>query len=577
MVKKLSQKHQKEIIALSIFEAVRLRSEMYIGQVQPLKDKLPIIVDGKLIQKEKAWSPGFMHLIIEVLENSIDEAKRMKGKMKNIWIAINLDDNRVTIRDEGQGFHRAYSNNKKTKKNTVRTAFEDLHAGSNFRDTSTNLIGTHGVGAAICNILSEKFEVTTTNKTHTIHYEWEDYKVIKEKKEKKEKSKKSGTEVSFVPSPEIFKGFKWDKELIQTYLSFKTFLNSLDHHLQKLNINGSFIQNGKEEPIEITKNFLPKEKLHIEHKDWGTIVLWEKYDESTSVSFINGSQCTGIHQKIVNDWVNEHLKYNLAHHFYDTFISFNVPSEIMRFADQNKTKYAVSRFEIEEDLEKIFRRKLLRKFKGTQISQGIIQNIEDRLHHDNIKKIKKSQRISKRKISNKYSPASKKRDTLYITEGLAAAGAIKQARDSKTEGVYALKGKIKNAKRLSDLTNNKEILEIMSVLGIVPDEKRKPSYNKIVIATDEDCIDENTCIITKTGNKKIKELTYSDLVLTHDGTYQEIEQIIETVKEEYIEFEINGETFVCSPFHKMIIYRDGKIIEEFAKNIKKSDFFLIKE
>ena len=94
--------------------------------------------------------------------------------------------------------------------------------------------------------------------------------------------------------------------------------------------------------------------------------------------------------------------------------------------------------------------------------------------------------MSKRRISDKYSPASIKKEILYITEGLSAAGSVKQARESKFEGVYALKGKIKNTKRLGDLTENKEIMEIMSVLAIDPANNHAPSYDKIVIATDED-------------------------------------------------------------------------------------------
>jgi DNA gyrase/topoisomerase IV subunit B len=49
----VKQSNAKEIIALNTFEAVRLRPTMYIGQVAPLEDKLPIIVDGKLNSKEK--------------------------------------------------------------------------------------------------------------------------------------------------------------------------------------------------------------------------------------------------------------------------------------------------------------------------------------------------------------------------------------------------------------------------------------------------------------------------------------------------------------------------------------------
>jgi len=405
--------------------------------------------------------------------------------MKKIHVVVNLDTNEVSISDEGGGFHKANSKHTKTKKNVVRTAMEDLHAGSNFIDSSTNILGTHGVGSAVVNILSKKFTVTTVNATSYVHFEWDDYRVINEEKRGKASSDRRGTTVSFIPSPEIFPGFKWDEELIRTYLSFKNYLISLDPKLKGLEIDGKFIRSGASQDIGITRDFLPKESITVKN-ELGTIVLWKSYEGSNSVSFINGSRCTGIHQKVVNDWCNEYFQYNLAHHFYDTLIALDVPSTLMRFGDQNKSKYDVTRFEIEEKLESAFKSKLLRNLKNSDISKEILEDIEDRLHDESIKKIKKAQRTSKRKISEKYSPSSVRKDYLYITEGLSAAGPVKQARNSETEGVYALRGKIKNTKRLADLADNKEILEIISVLGLDPSKESPPTYKNIVIAADED-------------------------------------------------------------------------------------------
>ena len=478
-------KNSKEIIALNTFEAVRLRPTMYIGQIASMDEKLPIIVDGKIKMLEKTWSPGFMHLIVEILENALDEAKRCKGKMKNIFVSVNFDTNEIIVADEGLGFYKANSKHPKTKKNVVRTAMEELHAGSNFVDTSTNILGTHGVGSAVTNILSEKFSITTINKTHNVHFDWENFQVINENRRKKLIKEKLGTKVSFIPSKEIFPKYKWDEELIITYLSYKSFLIQNDPVIKNLNLKGVFIKNGKEIPIPINTDFLGSDFIKVE-TPIGIIYLWESYEESGSLSFINGSQCSGIHQKIVNDWCNEYFKYSLAHHFYETLISLNVPSISMLFGDQNKTKFAGGRRDIEDDLSKNFKSKLIRQLKKTEIGKNIEQNIEDRLYAENINKIRKAKRQSKRKISEKYSPPSKTKDTIYITEGLSAAGSVKQARDSETDGVYALKGKIKNVRKLSDLIGNVEIMEIMSILDIEPDNLKQTIYNKIIIAADED-------------------------------------------------------------------------------------------
>jgi len=490
---KIDQKNSKEIIALNTFEAVRLRPTMYIGQTSPVEEKLSLVIDGKLTAVQKTWSEGFMHLIVEILENALDEAKRCRGKMKNITVKVNLDNNEITVIDEGLGFHNAAKKHPKTKKNVVRTALEELHAGSNFADTSTNILGTHGVGSAVTNILSEKFSVTTVNKTHYVHYEWEDFKVVKEEIRKKTPKDALGTTISFIPSRELFprgsmtgvSNYNWDKDLITTYLSYKIFLVKNDPVISKLNLTAFFIEGGKERPIPITASFIPREHVVVSTAA-GTVYLWEAYENSCSLSFVNGSHCTGIHQKVVNDWVNEYFKYNLAHHFYETLIILNVPSTLMRFADQNKTRFATSRGELEEDMKERFEDKLLRLLKRSPISASIEKAIEDRMHNENMNKIKRAQKQSKRKISNKFNPPSRYKGAIYLTEGDSAKGSILQLRDSESEGAYALRGKVKNARKLSDLSSNVEWLDIMSILEIEPGSPKLPSYDKIIIATDED-------------------------------------------------------------------------------------------
>lgn len=171
-------------------------------------------------------------------------------------------------------------------------------------------------------------------------------------------------------------------------------------------------------------------------------------------------------------------------------------------------------------------------------------------------------------------------ESFLLTNGIishnSAAGSLKQARDSEFEGVYAIKGKIKNTKRLSDLTENKEILEIMNVLGLDPSKEDVPNFQKVVIATDEDCVDENTTIITKDGDKKIKDITYDDEILTYDGTYESVEKITETYKDDYIEININDKRFYTSLYHRLIIQREEEIKEVYAKDLKKTDFLLLK-
>jgi len=483
---KINQTHEKEIIALDAFESVRLRPGMYVGQVQLAEDKLPIIIENQIYLVDKKWSAGFMQLFIEIIENGIDEAKRCKGKMKNLNVSVNLDTNEVIVRDEGNGFHNAAKKHSKTKKNVVRTALEDLHAGSNFSDNDKSILGTNGVGAAVVNILSSDFKVTTINNTDYVSFTWKDYKISNEEIRPKKSTDKLGTTISFIPTPDVFGKAKWDIDLVNTYLSYKAFLIKNDPLIGSLKITGTFIKGDKEFDIDICQKFIPDNAININTK-LGNLILWRSYENSSSLSFVNGSQCSGIHQKIVQDWINEFFKYNLAHHFYETMIILNVPSKLMRFGDQNKTKYTIVRQEIEEELNKAFKTKILSNLKSSDIAREIEKDIENRLYEENIKKIRRTQKTSKSKISEKYSPSSKEKVNIFLTEGLSAAGSLRQARDSEKDAIYALKGKIKNSRKLSDLSENVELLEIISILGLDPTNKNTSTpFKKIIIAADMD-------------------------------------------------------------------------------------------
>jgi len=66
-------------------------------------------------------------------------------------------------------------------------------------------------------------------------------------------------------------------------------------------------------------------------------------------------------------------------------------------------------------------------------------------------------------------------------------GSILQKRDPKKDGVYALKGKIKNARSLSDLADNREILELMQILNLDPEgQDLICPFERVVISTDQD-------------------------------------------------------------------------------------------
>lgn len=73
----------------------------------------------------------------------------------------------------------------------------------------------------------------------------------------------------------------------------------------------------------------------------------------------------------------------------------------------------------------------------------------------------------------------------------SAGGNVKQARDSKHQAVYALKGKVLNVEKadLVKISENQEIKDLINILGCnIGDDFdiKKLKYDKIIICTDAD-------------------------------------------------------------------------------------------
>jgi len=476
---------KKEIKVLSEREHILLRPTVYVGSVKPTDEKVPIIRNNKLFIESKKISVGMYKLFDEVFSNSLDEAKRMNGKMKSIYIEVSSKDNNVSIRDTGNGFYKGTDINKVSGKTNIETAVSQLRAGSNFEndDVEESLVGTNGMGVSLVNVLSKYFSIETINEKSYYFQEWRNYEGSSPKVSKNTDKSKTGTTVTFKPLSDVFGYDKWDKEVLSTTLILKYDLIKRDPVLSKLNIE--LIWDG--EKIDLNPSFLPEESFKI-NTEIGQITIWEKYEGSGPISFVNSAMCTGIHQKIINDFVNSKLDDTLGHHFYDSMIVLNLPPKYVKFGDQNKTRFVTTREEIENLLMNKFGSKLQNFFK-TELFERILKKVEERKNEGYVKKLRAEKRKVNLKHSHKYFPAQKAlAENLFIVEGLSAMGSILQKRNPKEDGVYALKGKIKNCKNIGDLSDNKEILELMQILGLDPTARNIESvgYKKIVIATDPD-------------------------------------------------------------------------------------------
>ena len=481
-------KINREIKVLSQSDHILQRSTMYIGAVEPQEEKIPIFENNKLISKTKLYSPGFYKILDEVIDNAFDEAKRCYAQnflMKEINIILNTKTNLAIVKDTGLGFHNGLKINKISKINNIETAMTQLRAGSNFEndETEISLIGTNGVGVSCTNVLSDYFEIQTSDGTYEYTHVWDKFET-KSKNQKICKNSKHGTTISFIPRKEIFKSQCWDPEIIITKLLFREFNRAKSKELNNLKLTLEI----DDKKIDLTKPFIPNDAILFENKHI-KVWVWTDYQDSISISFVNGALCTGIHQRIVNEWINQTIfeKFEKAHYFYKTCIIIDLPPKKVIFADQNKTKFVATREEIQPIvIFKLSKKEFIDKIIKSRFYIDTIEKIYNSMQKENINILKKAKKERSKKITDKYF-ASQTKDTLFIVEGLSAQGSLNQVRNIQTQGIYALKGKIKKANNIQDLSENVEIIDLMNILDLdVQNKGANCKFKQIIIATDRD-------------------------------------------------------------------------------------------
>ena len=472
----------KEIEALTDFEHVLLRPQMYISNTEISEEKLPIIRDGKIYSEYREISQGFYKLYDEILSNAFDEAKRQGGNTSRIEIHFNSQDHSVKVVDTGGGFLNGSAINKKTGITNIASAMTLLRAGSNFKNSNTteNLIGTNGVGASIVNMLSDFFSIYTVDDKEVYSQTWNKF-IPTDPVIKKRTTENTGTTIYFTPRKDVFKHCKWDREYIHTMMIFRQILKKTDPAISNLD----FVVTFDGEPMDLNVAFVPENHYRLDTK-LGTLLIWDSFSQSASVTFVNGAICGGIHHRIFIDWMHDILQCQNGYKFFECMIILNLPPKIVRFGDQNKTKLDSSRKELSPLLEKFFFNALKRQFKNSPVYESITKRIAESEKEGDVRSLRNKKRVQKGKISDKYFPPSSKTKNLFIVEGGSAMGSILQKRDPKCDAVYALKGKIRNARRLSDLTSNSEIVDLMNILNLDPENDRACKFEKIIISADAD-------------------------------------------------------------------------------------------
>nr|WP_232332096.1 DNA topoisomerase (ATP-hydrolyzing) subunit B [Staphylococcus felis] len=493
-----------QIQVLEGLEAVRKRPGMYIGSTS---------------------ERGLHHLVWEIVDNSIDEA--LAGYADEIKVVIEKD-NWIKVTDNGRGI--PVDIQEKMGRPAVEVILTVLHAGGKFGGGGYKVSGgLHGVGSSVVNALSERLEVFVHRDGH-IHHQAYDRGVPAFDLKKIDETSKTGTVIRFKADADIFRETTtYDYETLQKRIRELAFLNkgiqiTLRDERDDENIREdsfhyeggikSYVEllNEKKEPLHDEPIYVHETRDEIEveialqyNAGFATNLLTyanniHTYEGGTHEDGFKRAltrvlNSYGIQSKIIKD-DKDRLSGEDTREGLTAVISIKHGDP--QFEGQTKTKLGNS--EVRQIVDRVFA-ELFERFlyENPQVARVIVEK-GIMASHARIA-AKKAREVTRRKsaldissLPGKLADCSSKdpsESEIFLVEGDSAGGSTKSGRDSRTQAILPLRGKILNVEkaRLDKILNNNEIRQMVTAFGTGIGGEfdiSKARYHKIIIMTDAD-------------------------------------------------------------------------------------------
>lgn len=492
---------ETDIQVLEGLEPVRKRPGMYIGSTD---------------------ERGLMHCVIEVVDNSIDEA--LAGYCTQIDITLNADGS-CTVADNGRGIPTGVIASE--GKSAVEVVLTKLHAGGKFGGEGYKISGgLHGVGVSCVNALSKWLKVDVYQNDYHHFIEFRRGNAVEPLK-RLEKVDRRGTTVTFLPDDEIFETVEFDYDLMRNRFREIAFLNkglvitledrrSEPVKREKFEFKGGIIEfvdylNKNRDtlfpnPIYFNKfNDTNEVEVAFQYNDGYTEVI-HSYANNINTEE-GGTHLVGFKNaltKAINDYAqknkiikeNEKLSGDDCREGITAIISVKLMNP--QFEGQTKTKLGNSEMRaiVEKAVLEGFgdfleehpkeARDLVLKCITAQRARDAARNARDLTRRKGV--------LESTTLPGKLADCSEKDPThceIYLVEGDSAGGTAKQGRDRRFQAILPLRGKILNVEkaRLNKILENAEIKAMITAFGAgIHDDfkEEKLRYNKIICMTDAD-------------------------------------------------------------------------------------------
>jgi DNA gyrase subunit B len=464
---------------------------------------------------------GLHHLVWEIIDNGVDEA--LAGYATEVSVRI-LADGGISITDNGRGIPTG--KHPKTGKSGVETALTILHAGGKFGGGGYKVSGgLHGVGVSVVNALSNRLIVTVYQNGNSYRQEYArgipqtELKIVG-------KSDRTGTNITFYPDGSILEATNFNYETILGRLRHTAYLTkgirtSIED--ERTGIRYSFYFEGGicsyVKHLNIGKDVVSDDVFYVDKTiDDAQIEIAMQYADTyteTIKTFANnvfnpdgGTHLTGFRSaltRVINDYARKtgmlkEKEENLSGEDCREGLTAVILVKLTNPQFEGQTKNKLGNPEVRTYVEQVLGEYLAYYLdEHPSIARGVLGKAllaararkAARAARENI--IRKGV-LDGASMPGKLADCSSKNpkdSELFLVEGDSAGGSAKSGRDSKTQAILPLRGKVLNVERarLDKMLANNEILNLIKALGVGIEDSfdlNSLRYERVVIMTDAD-------------------------------------------------------------------------------------------
>lgn len=492
-----------DIEVIEGLEAVRRRPSMYIGGVD---------------------IRGLHHLLWEIVDNAVDE--HIAGHATAVHVTLHKDGCSATVHDNGRGI--PVDTHTKTKKSALETILTTLHSGGKFSNkVYARSGGLHGVGSSVVNALSVEMEATIHRDDHEWSQRFKRGKPTTPLKKVKP-FRGHGTAIFFRPDEEIFSKSHFHADTIKQHLEDISYIHG--------GLKITFVDEAKKETIEyfhadgigayLNKLITEGERKPIHEQSFSisrddgqvkieAVLRWTEATDEAIRSYVNGirTHAGGTHESGFRSAIGKAVRNYLEVHdikikgvtIENSDIREGVVGILSVFLGdpmfQGQTKEKLNNPEMTAAVESLIRPALETWINNNPtIADAVVGRIVLAARARQASREAATEVRRKTPTSRRLSLPGKLLDCrstepseseLFIVEGQSAGGTAGMGRDSRTQAILPLKGKILNTESLtaSKILESQEIKDLTETLGTGIGSNfdiRHLRYGRVILMMDAD-------------------------------------------------------------------------------------------